>query len=194
MVMGLGVLGLLGVELLRAAGACPIIAVDPVESKRKQALELGADYALDPFAENFAAEAKRIAGNGGVKVCLEITGLGSGMDMALDCMARHGRMALLGCTRSSNFSIDYYRKVHGPGISLIGAHTIARPKIESSAGLWTTHDDIMALMRLVAAGRLNFSRMIAETHTPEECPEIYTRLINDKCFPLIQFDWRQVQC
>ena len=189
MVMGLGVLGLLGVELLRAAGACPIIAVDPVESKRKQALELGADYALDPFAENFAAEAKRIAGNGGVKVCLEITGLGSGMDMALDCMARHGRMALLGCTRSSNFSIDYYRKVHGPGITLVGAHTNARPKYESSNGWWTENDDEFTVIRYLEHKRIDFKCLIEEVHSPSEAPEVFTRLANEKSFPIVQFDW-----
>jgi threonine dehydrogenase-like Zn-dependent dehydrogenase len=58
-VMGLGVLGIIAVELLHAAGAYPIIAVDPVEKKRDQALSLGADYALDPFAPDFAT-AKRI--------------------------------------------------------------------------------------------------------------------------------------
>ena len=62
-----------------------------------------------------------------------------------------------------------------------------------SQGLWTTHDDMMAILRLIAAGRLNFVRMIAETHVPEECQEIYTRLINDKNFPLVQFDWRNVK-
>ena len=192
-VMGLGLLGLMAVQLLRAAGAVPVIAVDPIESKREEALKLGADFALNPFDPDFATVAKELT-HGGAKVGIEVTGVGAGLNGILDCMAPMGRVALLGCTRNSDFTVDYYRKVHGPGISLIGAHTIARPKIESSAGLWTTHDDIMALMRLVAAGRLNFSRMIAETHTPEECPEIYTRLINDKCFPLVQFDWRQVQC
>ena len=42
-VMGLGVLGLIGIELLKAAGAVPIIAVDPVPEKRTLALSLGAD-------------------------------------------------------------------------------------------------------------------------------------------------------
>ena len=120
---------------------------------------------------------------------LEITGLGSGMDMALDCMARHGRMALLGCTRSSNFSIDYYRKVHGPGITLVGAHTNARPKHESSNGWWTERDDERTIMKYLEHGRLNFKQLIDEVHSPDEAPEIFTRLANEKSFPIVQFDW-----
>lgn len=188
-VMGLGVLGLIAVELLRAAGAVPIIAVDPVESKRKQALEIGADYALDPFAPDFAQTVKEITG-GGAKVAIEITGKGQGLDMVLDCMARFGRVALLGCTRNSDFSIDYYRKVHGPGITLVGAHTDARPKHESSGGYWTEWDDATSILRLLSGKRLDFACLVEEIHSPNEAPLIYTRLANEPAFPIVQFDWR----
>ena len=97
------------------------------------ALSLGADYALDPTAPDFAEQVIAISG-GGVNVCIEVTGLGIGLIQALDCMKELGRIALLGCTRSSKFEIDYYGKVHGRGISLIGAHTIARPRSEARRG------------------------------------------------------------
>ena len=192
MIMGLGVLGLLAVELLRAAGAAPLIAVDPVPGKREQAIALGADYALDPFDPDFAKTVKEITG-GGVKVCIEVTGLGSGLDMALDCMARFGRVALLGCTRNSDFSIDYYRKVHGPGVTLVGAHTMARHKYESSQGWWTEADDAKAILRLLVSGRINFKQFIEEIHSPTEAPEVYTRLAEEKFFPVVQFDWTSLE-
>lgn len=191
MVMGLGVLGMIGVQLLRLAGAVPVIAVDPIQSKREQALRLGADYALDPFEEGFAEKVKELTG-GGVKSVLEVTGLGSGLDMALDCVARFGRIALLGCTRNSNFSIDYYRKVHGRGVTLIGAHTMARPKQESSNGWWTEHDDIQALFDLICHGRLNLKQLIEEVHSPMEAPEVFARLASEKVFPVVQFDWERI--
>ena len=50
-------------------------------------------------------------------MCIEVTGLGVGLIQALDCMKEMGRIALLGCTRSSKFEIDYYGKVHGRGIT-----------------------------------------------------------------------------
>ena len=96
-VMGLGVLGLVAIPLLKAAGAVPVIAVDPVPEKREKALKVGADYALDPFAADFADTVKEITG-GGAKVGIEVTGIGAGLDGILDCMARYGRVALLGGT------------------------------------------------------------------------------------------------
>ena len=68
-VMGLGVLGQLGVQLLRAAGACPVIAAAPSKGKRDRALELGADLALDPTAADFAEKVKE-ATHGGANVAV----------------------------------------------------------------------------------------------------------------------------
>ncbi len=189
--MGLGMLGLVAIPLLKTAGAAPIIAVDPVAEKREKALAIGADYALDPFAPDFAETAKKLT-DGGAKVGIEVTGVGAGLDGILDCMARFGRVALLGCTRNKEFTIDYYRKVHGPGISLIGAHTNARPAEESAPGWWTRRDDMTAMLKLTQMGRLDLASLIDEVHTPLEAPEVYARLAREKAFPLVQFDWRKL--
>lgn len=190
LVMGLGLLGQIAVKLARVAGAMPIVAVDPVKERREEALRNGADFAFDPFEEGFAANVKRVTG-GGANVCIEVTGVGTALDQALDCMAKFGRVALLGCTRNSDFTIDYYKKVHGPGITLVGAHTMARPNVESHAGWFTHRDDIRAALKLVSGKRIDLMGMIKETHKPDDCQEVYTRLVNDKNFPtLVQFDWR----
>ena len=192
MVMGLGILGIFAVQLLRAAGAYPVIAVDPNPQRRELALQLGADYALDPMAENFIPTALELSGSG-VNVCIEVTGLGIGLIQALECMRMMGRVALLGCTRSSKFEIDYYGKVHGRGISLIGAHTMARPKVESSPSLWTNADDLHALLNLLKGKRLNIKDMIGAIHSPHEAQDVFTRLANDKNFPVgVLFDWKTV--
>lgn len=191
-VMGQGVLGQMAIMQLRAAGAVPIIAVDPVEGKREQALKIGADYALNPFDEDFAEKVKELT-NGGAHVAIEVTGIGAGLNGVLDCMRPRGRVALLGCTRNSDFSVDYYRKVHGPGITLVGAHTFARPAVDSAPGWFTEADDRKTLMDFYRFGRLKLSDLIEETHKPEEAPEVYTRLANEKFFPLVQFDWRDMK-
>ncbi|MBQ4573730.1 MAG: zinc-binding alcohol dehydrogenase [Clostridia bacterium] len=193
LVMGLGLLGQLAVRLARAAGAMPIVAADPVDLRREEALAGGADYAFDPTAPDFAEKVKAVTG-GGAAAAIEVTGVGAGLDGALDCMAKFGRIALLGCTRDPNFTIDYYRKVHCPGITLIGAHTNARPTSESYPGYHTHRDDIRDVLKLCAGGRLDLVSMIRETHRPDDCGEVYTRLIDDPAFPIVvQFDWRNIQ-
>ena len=188
-VMGQGILGQFAVALLKAAGAVPVIAVDPMPEKRERAYELGADYAFDPFDPDFAKKVKEVTG-GGANVGIEVTGVGAGLNGILDCMALKGRVALLGCTRTSDFTVDFYRKVHGPGITLIGAHTHARPEEDSYPGWWTELDDMLTVKKLTQYGRLSLASFVEETHSPEECPEVFRRLATEKAFPIHQFDWR----
>jgi len=204
MVMGQGVLGQLAVMLLKVAGAMPVIAADPVEAKRKRALELGADIALDPTAPDFATqviaacpgerrimfERTRIEGP---RVGIEVTGVGAGLDGMLDAIAPYGRIALLGCTRDSNFTIDYYHKVHGRGVTLIGAHTLARAEEESSPGWWTTRDDAMTFLKLLAMKRIDLTGFVDEVYSPNECGEVYARLARGGAFPVVQFDWEEAR-
>lgn len=193
MVMGLGILGLLAVSLAHAAGAVPVIAVDPKKERREKALLFGADHALDPFKEGFVEKVKALT-HGGVNTAIEVTGQGAGLNETLDCMAKFGRVALLGCTRCSDFTVDYYRKVHGPGISLIGAHTDARPREESHPHCFTVADDMKTVLKLCEAGRIDLKGIIDETHLPEECGKVYERLVFDKDFPtVVQFDWRDTK-
>ena len=191
-VMGLGILGMIGVKLLRVAGAVPVIAADPNPVRREIALKNGADYAFDPLSNDFVDKVKSVT-SGGVNVAIEVTGVGDGFNEVLDCMAKFGRVALLGCTRNSDFTVDYYKKIHAPGITVIGAHTMARPNFESSPGLFTHRDDIKTVLKLCGGGRLCLENLVEETHSPAECSEVYNRLIYDKNFPVVvQFDWRNV--
>ena len=192
LVMGLGLLGQLAVMMAKAAGAVPVIAADPVESRREEALKNGADYALDPFDPDFAKTVKELTG-GGANTAVEVTGVGAALDTCLDCMAKMGRVALLGCTRDKNFTIDYYRKVHGPGITLIGAHTAARPDHESYPSHFTHKDDILTVLKLCAMGRIDIKRMCGVYYSPEDCQKAFDGLMYDKDFPIIvQFDWRML--
>ena len=189
LVSGIGILGLFAIKLARAMGLVPIIASDPNEERRELALKHGADYAFDPYDEDFVSKVKGVTRNG-VNLAVEVTGVGKALEQVLDCMARFGRVSLLGCTRDSDFTIDYYRKVHYPGITLVGAHTNARPAFESYPGFHTEMDDLRTILNLLSKGRIEFKSMINETHSPKECTEVFSRLAFDKDFPIgVQFDW-----
>ena len=202
-VMGQGVLGQLAVKLLKAAGAAPVIAADPIPAKRREALALGADFAFDPLAADFAAQVKAVTesdrrthmgrkSDAGAKVAIEVTGNGAALNSVLDAVAPFARVALLGCTRNSDFTVNYYRKVHAQGVMLIGAHTMARPDAESSNGWWTTRDDAKTFLKMLSLGRISLDGFVAEVHSPDECGEVYERLAAGGAFPVVQFDWTKL--
>lgn len=184
MIMGLGLLGIFAVQFCRLNGANPVIAADFNEERRKLALSLGADYALDPSDADFNEKVKAITKGRGINACVEVTGASAAMKQALECTAWQGRISLLGCTRVSDCSIDYYTLVHRPGIKLIGAHNFVRPKVESYPHHWTHHDDCRAIIDMIESNRINVKSIVSRIVKPEEAPAIYTELCNDKNFPL----------
>lgn len=191
MVMGLGLLGMFAVQFCRLSGAYPVIAADLNPERRALALELGADYAFDPAAPDFVGQVKAVTGGKGVRATVEVTGVSAAMKQALECASWMGRISLLGCTRVSDCSVDYYQQVHRPGVKLIGAHNFIRPKVESYPHHWTHHDDCRAILNLISAGRVKVAPMVSRVASPEEAPQIYTQLCHDPAFPMgTVFDWR----
>ena len=96
----LGVWGLGGVGLSALIGAViskasPIFAIDPVESKRKLALELGADFALDPH-ENLHDHLPA-----GVLVAIECAGRADTLKAAYEATSRGGTTVTVGLPPAS---------------------------------------------------------------------------------------------
>ena len=193
MVMGLGLLGIFAVQFLRLSGAYPLIAADLNPARRQLALQLGADYAFDPSAPDFIDQVKRVTKGRGVRATVEVTGVSAALQQALQCAARQGRISLLGCTRVSDCAVDFYSQVHQPGVKLIGAHNMVRPKVDSYPHHWTHHDDCRAILELLGAKRIQVAPIISRVVSPEAAPEIYSQLCSDPEFPMgTVFDWSQV--
>jgi alcohol dehydrogenase len=96
----LGVWGLGGVGLSALMGAViskasPIFAIDPVASKRKLAIELGADFALEP-GENLRDHLP-----GGVSVAIECAGRADTLKSAYEATSRGGTTVTVGLPPAS---------------------------------------------------------------------------------------------
>jgi len=193
MVMGLGLLGIFAVQFCRLSGAYPVIAADLNPARRELALKLGADYAFDPSAPDFVEQVKAATKGKGVRATVEVTGVSAAMKQALECASRMGRISLLGCTRVSDCAVDYYQQVHKPGVKLIGAHNLVRPKVESYPHHWTHQDDCKAILDMIAAGRVQVAPIVSRVVSPKDCAEIFNQLCDDPHFPMgTVFDWREI--
>ena len=157
------------------------------------ALALGADLVFSPDDPELAEKVKAATGGRGADAVIEVTGSAHALNQALECASFRGRVVLLGCTRISDEPVDFYRDVHRPGISIVGAHNFVRPKEDSSPGYWTYRDDFRTLLGLAAAKRFRARPVISEIVRPEEAPAVYRRLAECAHLPLgIVFDWRKL--
>lgn len=115
-VFGLGAIGLLTVQVARAAGAHRVFAVDPVPARRLYAQAHGADAAFDPLACDVALEIKRATGNAGVDVSLETSGNARALHEAGRCIRQCGTVVHMpwGPTTTTGLHFDEEWHVNRP--------------------------------------------------------------------------------
>jgi L-iditol 2-dehydrogenase len=94
-VAGCGPIGLLLIQVLRAAGAGQVTAFDPLPHRRAAAGRLGADAALDPAAVSDPRDLRRVTGEG-VDVAFEVAGTGGAVQLAVLATRPGGRVVLGG--------------------------------------------------------------------------------------------------
>ena len=84
-------------KIASAAGALSVIAIDPMEHKRKLALGYGATAAFDPTEDGYKKKLLAITReSSGVDVVLEMSGSRSGIRDTFDLVRPGGEVALLG--------------------------------------------------------------------------------------------------
>ncbi|MGD0686884.1 MAG: zinc-binding dehydrogenase [Streptosporangiaceae bacterium] len=94
-VAGCGPIGLLLIQVLRAAGAAWVTAFDPLPHRREAAVRLGADLVADPARAGIAADLRELTGDG-VDVAFEMAGTDGGVQLAMMAARPGGRVVLGG--------------------------------------------------------------------------------------------------
>ncbi|HEX8674230.1 MAG TPA: alcohol dehydrogenase catalytic domain-containing protein [Longimicrobium sp.] len=93
-VLGAGPIGQYFIRLLRHFGAGSVLAVEPVEHRRKTALGSGADHVLDPTGTDVAGAVSKWAGGRGADVVIDT--VGSLLPVACAAARPGGRILLFG--------------------------------------------------------------------------------------------------
>jgi 2-desacetyl-2-hydroxyethyl bacteriochlorophyllide A dehydrogenase len=91
-VFGCGVVGLLVLRLLVLCGAGSVVAVDPLGSRRRFALRLGASSAAKPG--EVAGAVREATGGRGADVVVEASGSAAALQEALGCVCREGAVVV----------------------------------------------------------------------------------------------------
>jgi alcohol dehydrogenase/propanol-preferring alcohol dehydrogenase len=136
--IGAGGLGLAAIQMLKALGYHAIISVDLDPAKRKAALDAGATAAVDGGGEGVVARIVEAAG-GLVMGAIDFVNNGKTTATALDCLARNGKLILVG--------------VAGGDMVLSVAGMIFRPRgiIGSGTG---SQQELREVIELAKSGKL----------------------------------------
>ncbi|MGY2085491.1 zinc-binding dehydrogenase [Blastococcus sp. SYSU DS0539] len=168
-VWGIGGLGAHAVQLLRLAGAAPIIAVDPVPAARQRALDFGADLALDP-AEDIGTRVRELTGGAGLAFAFDFAGVAPVREQAVRCLERDGALVLVGLT-------DQPLEIrNGTQFSYFGQRILGHYGSEPA--------HVVELVDLIRHHRLDLSRSISGTLPLADAAEGVERLANKEGDPI----------
>ena len=177
-VFGMGGVGLSAIMGARAAGAGPIIAVDPLAPKLELAKEVGATHVVNASRED-AVQAVRDLTSGGVRYAFEAVGSAKVLATAYQATRRGGTTVTIGLPHPE-------QQLTIPAVSLV---TEERTLMGSYMGSAVPSRDIPRFMRMYRQGLLPVDKLMSRTVKLEELNEAFDDLDQGKVVrQLLTFD------
>jgi S-(hydroxymethyl)glutathione dehydrogenase/alcohol dehydrogenase len=163
-VVAVGGVGSSLIQIARAAGAAPIIAVDISAEKLAAARSLGADYTIDATREPVTQRIQELTGGRGVDVAFEALGHPQTFAQAIDAVRPGGRAVIVGIAPTqARGEVELARLVRR-GVQIIGSYG-ARPRV-----------DLPSILGLVQRGDLDLRRMVSRRFGLDDAQAAYDTL------------------
>ncbi|MBB6670541.1 L-threonine 3-dehydrogenase [Cohnella nanjingensis] len=172
-VVGCGPIGLMAIQVAKAAGAGRIIAVDLHDYRLDMAGRLGADHVVKPTGDaRLSRTLRELTGGEGVEVGLEMSGSASAINELLEAVANGGRVSLLGIP-SREVPIDLARHIIFKGLQVYGI---------TGRRMYRTWHQIKGLLD---AGRIDLKPLVDRTFTLDRYEEAFALMGSGQCAKIV---------
>ncbi|NUL45897.1 alcohol dehydrogenase catalytic domain-containing protein [Cellulosimicrobium funkei] len=159
LVIGLGGLGLLGVQILKALTGATIIATDMKPEAMAEAEKLGA--VTVPGGEGQLERIREITGGKGVDAAFDFVGVGPTVKTAMGSTARQGRCTIVGIAGGS-YDWSFFTAPY---------------EVELTSTYWGTIEELYEVVDLFKAGQL---KPMYTTYPMDRALEAYQALVDGK--------------
>ena len=161
-VWGAGGLGAHAIQLLRLAGAAPVIAVDPLPAARERAMDFGADAASDSADPELAAKVRHETGGLGLAAAFDFAGVPAVQEQAVSCLAAAGRLVLVG--------------ISDKPLTISDSRTFGYLQQQVRGHYGSTPEHVTELVMLAGRGRISLARSVSDILPLSEAPKAVERL------------------
>jgi predicted dehydrogenase len=185
-VIGLGLLGQMTVQMLKAAG-CLVLASDPDPAKLELAEKLGADSAAIP--DTLAGVAEAFTRNQGVDIVLITAGTPENgpIEVAGEISRKKGRVVVVGAVGMTLPREPYYRKElevrfstsYGPG-RYDDRYEEKGHDYPYGYVRWTENRNMEAFLTLVQQGKLNVKDLVTHRYPVDEAGRAYELMMGNQ--------------
>ncbi|SHJ53342.1 bi-domain-containing oxidoreductase [Propionispora hippei] len=192
-IIGLGIIGQLTVQLLKANG-CRVIGVEIDRSRINMAYQLGLDYGIHPDDDLDVEQVIRLTeGNGADGVIITAaTPSDAVVSTAFKMCRRKGRVVLVGDVGLHLNRADFYQKEldffisssYGPGRY---DENYEEKGLDYPIGYvrWTENRNMLEYLKLVSEEKVRVNLLIQKTYSIEKATEAYEALKNGQDRPMI---------
>ena len=149
LVTGCGPIGLMSIAVAKACGSSTVFATETNEHRRTMAKEMGADFVLNPAAEDPVKKILEATGGTGVDALLEMSGQPAAIQQGFKALRAGGRASLLGIP-TENVPLDLVQDVIFKGATVQGIY---------GRRMYETWVQMTALLK---AGRVNLDPLFGE--------------------------------
>ena len=187
-VTGVGLIGLLTVQLLIAQG-CRVLAIDFDATKLELAKKFGAEICNPAKGEDPVAKAMAFSRNIGVDgvIITASTKSSDPVSQAANMSRKRGRIILVGVTGLELNRSEFYEKElvfqvscsYGPG-RYDNAYEENGQDYPIGFVRWTEQRNFVAILDMMASGKLDVTELITHKFEFEDAPKAYDLLSNDK--------------
>lgn len=183
-VIGCGPLGMLALQMLRAAG-CQVFATDLDDGRLETAQKLGADCIANPANEDIVTRATHWSDGRGVDAVLVFASTSSPepLSQAFRMSRRKGRVVLVGVAGNEFRRADMYAKEldfvistsYGPG-RYDDSYELEGQDYPFGYVRWTENRNMAAYLELLASGAVNVTDLITVKEPLENAAAAYEKL------------------
>jgi threonine dehydrogenase-like Zn-dependent dehydrogenase len=173
-VFGMGAIGLMAVQIAKASGAYPVIAVEPIELRRNAATACGADIAINPLECDAGLEIKKAVGTPGVDVAIEYSGSMHAFQAALRSVAYGGTVVAGAFPPAYPAGLDLGAEAHINRPNLIFSRSCSDPNRDHPR--WDEKRIFDTCLRMLAKGIISGENVIAPVVTFDELVNEYPKI------------------
>ena len=191
-VIGLGLIGQITVQLLKAAG-CEVIGIDLDDKRIQSAIQHGADYGFSPSNGELKREVDRITDGHGADITIitAATSSNAPIQQSMELTRKKGRVVVVGAVGLGINRSPFYEKEIDLHISCSYGPGRYDPVYEQE-GLdypyayirWTENRNMQSFVKLIALGKINLDTIIQKEFDVSEAPEAYKALMESTDKPL----------
>jgi L-iditol 2-dehydrogenase len=171
-VFGQGIVGQFIVQLARAAGCRPVIAVDVVGQRLEESRVGGADAVVDASREEVEEGIRRATGGAGAEAVFDATRTPTTLPVMMKVAAMGGRVLVVGSAMGT-VEIDAFAELQLKELSIVGCFQPAAPTEPHHFLPWTQRRNRQVFMRMALDGAVKVEHLITHRVPYRRAAEVF---------------------